>query len=124
MWIKVFFLIFLAEGLTLAGQIFFKKGVNGLRIESLANLKEYFYFLKKVLRSPMIWCGLLATMGWAILWIVVLDCTELSLAFPIESIQYVLIIIASYFFLKEPISWTRVLGTLLIVLGIILVPLG
>ena len=124
MWLKVFFLILIAETLTLAGQIFFKKGVNGLRVESLGNPKEYFRFLKRVLKSPLIWLGLLATAGWAIVWLVVLDCTELSLAFPIESVQYVLIIIASYFFLKEPISWTRVLGTLLIVLGIILVPIG
>lgn len=121
---KIFLLIFLAESLSLAGQIFFKKGVNGLRMESIGNFREYFFFLKRILKSKKIWWGLLATAGWAILWLAVLDCTELSLAFPIESIQYVLIIIASYYFLKEPVSWMRVLGTLLIVLGIILVPLG
>ena len=124
MWIKVFLLIVFAESLALAGQIFFKKGINGLRVEGLSNLGEYFHFLRQVLKSPKIWWGLGVTVGWAILWLAVLDCAELSLAFPIESIQYILIIIASYFFLKEPISWTRVLGTLLIVLGIILVPLG
>ena len=121
---RIFFLIFVAEAVSVAGQICFKKGVNGIRLESFGGLGKYFSFLGWVLRTPWIWFGLLAMTGWVALWLTVLADAELTLAFPIESIQYLMIIVASYHFLKEPISWMRVVGTLLIILGIALVPLG
>ena len=123
MTLRVFLLILFAETLAITGQVFFKKGVNNLPDFSLKEIKSSLRFFKGVLKAGWVWWGILLMTGWLLLWILVLNQTELSIAFPLESIQYVLIIFSSYFFLKEPLNWNRVLGTILIVLGIILVPL-
>ena len=59
----------------------------------------------------IITCGTLS-------WLVALAHVDLSLAIPLDSMHYFLIMVASYVFLGERMSWARVLGTLLIVAGI------
>jgi len=56
-----------------------------------------------------------------VLWIAFLASVAISKAFPLSSIQIVLILLASKFFLKEHITRRRWLGGLLIMIGIYLV---
>jgi len=56
-----------------------------------------------------------------ILWIIALKKVELSYAYPMVSLAYIFIFIASYFLFNEPISWLRIGGAVLILTGIILV---
>jgi EamA-like transporter family. len=43
---------------------------------------------------------------------------ELSVAYPMLSIGYILIMLISYFLLNEPIGIYKIIGTLLIICGI------
>ena len=54
-------------------------------------------------------------------WIFILTKFELSYVFPMLVIIYPLVLFFSWIFLKEDITTLRVLGTLIIVIGIILV---
>ena len=54
-------------------------------------------------------------------WIFILTKFELSYVFPMLVIIYPLVMFFSWIFLKEDITTLRVLGTLIIVIGIILV---
>jgi drug/metabolite transporter (DMT)-like permease len=51
----------------------------------------------------------------------VLAGVELSIAIPVDSMQYIIIFIISYFVFKERMHWTRIVGTLFIILGITIV---
>jgi len=121
MTFKIFFLIVLHEICSTAEQIFFKKGANNLSMHKLANFRDYILFIKNILKIPVIWLAFLMTLGGWIIWFIVLAGIDLSIAVPVDSMQYIMILVASYLFLGERIHWTRILGTLFILLGIILV---
>lgn len=56
-----------------------------------------------------------------IIWIMALKKVELSYAYPMLSVGYIFVLIASYFFLNEPISWLRIGGVAFIIVGVSLV---
>lgn len=56
-----------------------------------------------------------------LLWIKVLSKVELSYAYPMVSLGYVLVMIFSYFFFKENVTPIRILGVAFIMIGVILV---
>ena len=105
------------------GQILLKIEANQLvpllpKIDSLGNfLLVVFSFLKnfKILLVLFLYgLGFLT-------WIFILTKFELSYVFPMLVIIYPLVLFFSWIFLKEDITTLRVLGTLIIVIGIILV---
>ena len=51
------------------------------------------------------------------LWVLSLTKLDLAIAYPISALQYVLIFCGAWWFLDEPISATRIAGTLLIIVG-------
>jgi drug/metabolite transporter (DMT)-like permease len=56
-----------------------------------------------------------------ILWIMALKKVELSYAYPMVSLGYIFVFIASYFIFHEPLNWLRLGGMLFIIAGISLV---
>ncbi len=121
MSLKIFLLIIAHEIFIAAEQVFFKKGVKNLEITNFRRLESYFVFLKKVLKSPLIWLGFIMTWATWWIWLIVLASLNLSVAIPLSSIHYLIIFAAAHFFLKEHIDKTRLLGALLILIGILLV---
>jgi drug/metabolite transporter (DMT)-like permease len=87
-------------------------------------MQEYIFFIKSSLKIPAIWGGVLLNTLAIIVWILVLALVDLSLAIPLDSVHYILILLGSRFFLKERLTWERVAATLFIAGGIFLVALG
>ena len=56
-------------------------------------------------------------------WIFALRSVKLSIAYPLTSLNYVGILLGSYYFFNEKITLIRVVGVLLIFLGVLLVAL-
>jgi len=54
----------------------------------------------------------------ALTWIVALKRVQLSIAYPMASIGYVIVIIAAYFMLGEPLTGKKLLGIALICAGV------
>jgi multidrug transporter EmrE-like cation transporter len=96
------------------GQIFLKLGAN--------NPKSLFptdiAFLKMFNLTSIF--GLFLYGISALLWMIVLKKVDLSYAYPMVSLGYVLIFIASYYLFGEAINLTRVMGLVVIVIGIII----
>ena len=59
-----------------------------------------------------------------VLWLYALSRVELSYAFPFLSLSYVAIMLGARFGLSEPLHTNRLLGSMFIVLGVILVGLS
>jgi len=115
--LHIFFLIFLSTVLTVAGQLFFRKGML-----EVGEISFSFQSLSKTLGETasniyVISGFILFALG-AILWLVVLSKVEVSYAYPIGSLGYVLLLFASWLFLGESIPLSRWIGVFLICLGI------
>ncbi len=54
-------------------------------------------------------------------WVVALRHVKLSIAYPLTSLNYVGILLGSYYFFNEQITVTRALGVVLIFVGVLLV---
>ena len=123
MTVTIFILIFCSIACGTATQIFFKNGVRHLKLHG-NNIRQYFNFGLNALATPLIWCGLVASVIAITLWLTVLAQLPLSVAYSFDSLQYVLILVASSIFLREKIGLMRILGTGLIIVGIVLAALS
>ena len=124
MSVKLAALILLGEVFICSAQFLFKMGANQLKMHSLNTVRAYIAFIKSSLKVPAIWGGVFLNTIAVIIWIVVLALVDLSLAIPLDSVHYILILLGSHFFLKEKMTWERIAATLFIAGGIFLVALG
>ncbi|MFN6517296.1 MAG: DMT family transporter [Nostoc sp. CreGUA01] len=72
-------------------------------------------FLQQLALSVTVYC--LAIVAW----ILALRSVKLSIAYPVTSLNYVGILLGSYYFFNEVITLTRILGVLTIFAGVLLV---
>lgn len=121
---KLVSLIILAEIFICSAQFLFKSGANKLKNHNLNTIQQYLEFIKSSLAIPAIWTALLLNTFAVVVWIFVLALVDLSLAIPLDSLHYILILLGSRFFLKERLTWERIAATLFIAGGIVLVALG
>ncbi|MFA5159005.1 MAG: DMT family transporter [Candidatus Omnitrophota bacterium] len=115
-------LVVLCELFAAVSQVFYKKVVdqNGLH-HSLVHIKDYVRFAVGTLKHPLAWAGLGTMALSTVLWLMALSVGDLSLIFPLGSIQYILVLVGSRFFLSEKIDSMRLLGTILITIGIVVI---
>ena len=122
--LKVLLIILFAELWGVGGQILYKKSVTRIGTPDLRSLSSYIEFFKKIIAMPGIWIGFgCVTIGISI-WLAALAQADLSIAFPIDSMQYIMTLVAAHIFLGEKINKMKLTGTLLVVGGIILVVLS
>jgi uncharacterized membrane protein len=122
--VKIILLVLLSEIFTAAGQIFLKKGANNLRSYTLRGVNGHILFLKEALSKPLIWAGLASLSVSLVIWLIALAEGDLSLVYPIGSLQYILILFSAHIFLGEKIDMGKLIGTFLVVFGIILIAVG
>ena len=124
MSVKLILLIIVAEIFICSAQFLFKAGANKLKAHDLSTIHNYIVFIKASLAIPAVWAGLLLNIFAVVVWILILALVDLSLAIPLDSVHYVVILLGSHFFLKERLTWERIAATLFIASGIILVAIG
>ena len=119
--IKILILVLIAEILTAAGQISLKRSANELDSHDLNKMSAHLRFLSQVFSKPALWLGFIFMTLGLVAWLFALAEGDLSLVFPLGSLQYVLILFLAHFMLKEKIDRMKLTGTLLVVIGIILI---
>jgi drug/metabolite transporter (DMT)-like permease len=115
-------LFLITVGLDVLGQLWFKLGLMRLP-EKKAN-DHIGVFWKGVFSSPLLWAGIATYVVELGLWLAVLANAPLSFVFPLASLGYVGVMLASRFVLKEMISPRRWAGALLITIGVAVVYIG
>jgi len=78
-------------------------------------------FIVSLLLTPWVWMAFLATFLAGVAWMLALTRFELTYAFPFTGVSFVLILLAGAFMFGEHVSIARIAGTLLVVLGLIVV---
>ena len=122
--IKIVLLVLMAEIFGAVGQTLFKKSTNTIKVHSLKDVGTIVRFLVEILVKPYIWVGFLCISGGLVMWLIALAQGDLSLVYPISSMQYILILISAHVFLQERVDVMKLIGTFLVVVGIILVALS
>jgi drug/metabolite transporter (DMT)-like permease len=56
-----------------------------------------------------------------VMWIFVLRKIELSIAYPMVSLGYIITIALAFFFLNEPLRMTKLIGAAFIVIGAVVI---
>jgi drug/metabolite transporter (DMT)-like permease len=121
--LKVVILIVISELWNAAGQILYKKGLNELTSVSFATLRGITDFLKYVFGHPYVWLGIGSMVVCIAFWVAALAQADLSFVYPVGSVQYVFVMISAHFLLGEKIDWRKMMGTALVVGGVILISL-
>jgi multidrug transporter EmrE-like cation transporter len=78
-------------------------------------------FVASMLATPWVWMAIVCTFLAGVAWMLALTRFELTYAFPFTGVSFVLILLAGAFLFGEHVSIARIAGTLLVVLGLIVV---
>ncbi len=72
------------------------------------------------LSTPWLWLALACYLSQFAVWMTILEKSTLSAAFPTSAIVFVAIMIASWAVFGDPMGWEKILGSTVIVAGILL----
>lgn len=120
--LRIFLLILASVGLSVLAQIALKTGMSGRKIQAA--------LIEGASRLDAVWT--IASNGYvvlglglyglgAVLWLLVLARLDVSMAYPFVGLGFVLTMMLGYLILGESLSTTRIVGTLLIAAGVVLV---
>lgn len=116
--LKPFVLVLIAVSFSVSGELLLKTGMNQIGVFSFHNLLPT---LGRILTHPRILGGFgLFALG-ALFWLAVLSRVNLSWAYPMLSLGYILVLVFSALILKEHVAPARWLGAVVICLGVYLV---
>lgn len=83
-------------------------------------LSDKIFFLLKLFLDPFILSGFVAAFLAALSWMAAMTKFEISFAYPFMSLSFVLVLIISAILLGETITLGKIIGLILIIMGIIL----
>lgn len=115
---KTIFMVFVTCVLSTLGQLCLKKTVNTMGRLGMHDIQHLGTLMVKLFSFPLMWAGLVFYIAGSILWLVVLSRVNLSYAYPLISMNFILIILASWLFLGETLSYQRIIAVSLICCGI------
>ena len=75
----------------------------------------------QVAANPFVLAGIFAYIVSVLVWLLVLSRVEVSFAYPLLSVGYIVNAVAGYYLFQENLSLTRITGILIIVAGVYLV---
>ncbi len=119
MFLRVLLILLLAICLTVAGELLLKAGMNRVGLFTFR-----WEVLRRTFTDPYVLGGFLLIFAGSIFWLVVISHWELSMAYPMLGLSYVMTVLASWLFLNERLTWQKLVGAVIIGLGVALVTRG
>jgi multidrug transporter EmrE-like cation transporter len=106
--------------LNAAAQLLLKAGTNGLGGAIHVNAQNWFSTGVKVFTQLPILAGLACYVISLLVWIIGLSRTDVTIAYPMLSLGYVVSAVGAWMFLGEAVSLQRMLALAVIVVGVAL----
>lgn len=119
----VFALLLTASTLTVIGEILLKLGVNAVG-ERVGAFSLDPTVLWATFTDWRVILGFVLVFGGALFWLGVISRVNLSFAYPLLALNYVLIMIPSRLVLNELITPTKIIGAMIVVVGVIVITWG
>lgn len=116
--LKNLLMIIFCIGTGSAGQLVMKHGMNTV---GKINAAELLSKMSGAFLNPYVIGGLLLYGISAVVWMIVLSRVDLSFAYPMVSLGYVFVVISSKYIFDERVTALRLIGTLVICLGVFLI---
>ncbi|MFZ1947773.1 MAG: multidrug resistance protein [bacterium] len=123
---KNFLLIVFSVVLGVAGQFALKYGVEAAssqpssRITESLDAKSMITFFHSAATNKFVILGFALYLVSALSWLIILSRVDLSFAYPLISIGYILIMVLSKYIYNEPLTPLKIAGTLLVCAGVFL----
>jgi multidrug transporter EmrE-like cation transporter len=105
---------------TVYGQLIIKSQVSGAGAFP-ADSGDKIAFFVRLLLNPWVLSGLAAAFLASLAWMAVLTQFELSFAYPFTSLSFVTVILLSAFLFNEGLTLNKILGTVVILLGLVII---
>ncbi|HVF54386.1 MAG TPA: EamA family transporter [Actinomycetota bacterium] len=117
---------FLLVSVTLAvgGQLMLKAAMDDIGRIGTAEVANLGDTVLRAAKEPKLWTGLILFGVSALFWLVVLSRVDLSVAYPVVGLSYIVVVTAARFVFHENVPALRWLGVLVIAVGIALVGLS
>ncbi len=112
-------LILVGVFLNAFAQVLLKKGMLSIGYFEF-HFQSVFPIIKKVAFNSYILSGLASYVISVAIWLLVLARVEVSYAYPFLSVGYVVVTVVGYFIFQEDLSWMRVVGIAVIIVGVLL----
>ncbi len=106
------------------GELFLKRGMTEIGSFDFASLNTIVPTFIKILSNPNIWVGFIGFMGGSVFWLSVISRVPLSLAYPMLALSYVIVVVESWIFLGEGLHPLRIIGSVVVGIGVALVGLS
>lgn len=113
-------LALVSVALNAAAQLALKQGTRVVGVAA-RDVSSGWTVLSRAAFNPWVWAGLIAYMLSVALWILVLSRVQVSYAYPIVSLGYVMAAAAAWALWREDVSVMRIAGIAVICLGVVLV---
>ncbi len=117
---RAFLILLVGLVFSVSGELLLKHGMNSVGHLSLQP-SLIVPGLLRTFANPFILAGFVLVFTASIFWLSVISRLPLSLAYPLMSVSYVLVVLTSWLILKEDISVTRLLGVFIILSGVAVV---
>jgi drug/metabolite transporter (DMT)-like permease len=102
------------------GQVLLKKGMGGMGPLTLTT-DQLWGILGRMATNPFVIAGLAVYGVGTVFWLVVLSRADLSYAYPFAALQYAVMLAAGWWLFDESITSMRLLGTLVVGIGVFLI---
>ena len=119
--LKTVIVMFLAISAGTIGDILLAKGMKQMGDISAMNLRGILDTAVRALTNPRLIIGTAMLAVFFFLWLAVLSWEDLSVALPMQALNYVLVAFLSQYFLGEIVSPLRWAGTLLVCVGVMMI---
>jgi drug/metabolite transporter (DMT)-like permease len=102
------------------GQVLLKKGMASMGPLTLTP-EQLGSILWRIGTNPFVVVGLAIYVSGTVFWLTALSRVDLSYAYPFASLSYVVMLAASWLLFHENITFLRLLGTVVVCLGVFLI---
>ncbi len=118
---RLFLLIVVSVSISAFAQLAFKLGMSTPAIQTVLRDGSRLDAGWTIATNGYVILGLLLYGLGAFLWLLVLARLDVSMAYPFVGLGMIVTMLLGYFVLSEPVNSVRVIGTLLVVSGVVLI---
>lgn len=119
--LKTFSVMLVAVTAATAGDILLARGMKEIGDLSAVKTTHLFQVFLQLITAPKLIFGTLLLTVFYFLWLAVLSWEDLSVALPLQALNFILVAFCSQWILHEPVTLQRWMGTALICAGVFVV---
>lgn len=121
---SVFVLVMLSVLISSLAQIVLKAGMGSVSVAEASQAGLGWGMVRTIALNPAVLAGLTLYFSSALVWLLVLAKVEVSLAYPFVGLGFIFTMVMARMVHGEALTMTRVAGTILIALGVLVLAKG